>query len=98
MPTGLTGRPWLRREKRQHDHGPQPWFGSQNVPWLCSRGVRFTEDGRIVPPKKDIGKGRMAQIIQFPPNDDQSFEDVVSICKEFALITCEHLEAYKRGD
>jgi hypothetical protein len=40
----------------------------------------------------------MAQIIQFPPNDDQSFEDVVSICKEFALITYEHLEAYKRGD
>ena len=40
----------------------------------------------------------MAQIMQFPPNDEQSFEDVVSICKELALITYQHLEAYKRGD
>jgi len=26
---------------------------SRNVPWLCSSGVRFTEDGGIVPPKKE---------------------------------------------
>jgi hypothetical protein len=52
---------------------------------------RTAEEGQL-------GKGRMAQIIQFPPNDEQSFEDVVSICKELALITYEHLEAYKRGD
>jgi hypothetical protein len=40
---------------------------------------------------------QLAQIIKFPPSDDQSFEGVLSICKERALTISEHLEAYERG-
>ena len=39
----------------------------------------------------------MAQIIQFPPKDDDSFDAMIDICKELALSVSDYLDAYERG-